>query len=245
MRNGGTVRAVAAAVGGALLVLGAAGCGGAEKPEKNDPGAARVQDDRKAPEAALKRVPGVGDRLWQRVPAESRQVLLVSGEGRDSADSDAALYTKKGSAWTRERAWPTHNGRKGWTTDHHEDDLRSPVGVFTLSDAGGVLAAPEARLPYTESAAFQAPHYWKKSYWHDFDLVIAIDYNRVKGTPPTDQTRPRGQSKGGNIWLHMDHGSGTSACVSQSKADMEYLLRTLDPARHPVVVMGDEADLKA
>ena len=25
---------------------------------------------------------------------------------------------------------------------------------------------------------------------------------------------------------------------------MEYLLRTLDPDRHPVVVMGDRADLK-
>ncbi|MEU6817049.1 hypothetical protein [Streptomyces sp. NPDC046860] len=242
MRNGVAVRAAAAAVGGALLVLGAVGCGG---PEHDKPGA-RDRADGKPRETVLKRVPGVGDRLWKRVPAESRQVLLVSGEGRDSAESHAALYTRKGSVWTRERAWDTHNGRKGWTTDHHEDDLRSPVGVFTLSDAGGVLAAPEgARLPYTESAAFQAPHYWKKSYWHDFDRVIAIDYNRVRGTAPNDQTRPQGQSKGGGIWLHMDHGSGTSACVSQSGADMEYLLRTLDPAEHPVVVMGDEADLRA
>ncbi|WP_130333606.1 hypothetical protein [Streptomyces sp. BK022] len=241
MRKGGAVRAVAAAAGAGLLVLGATGCGG---PQKKDTASARAEDDRKAPEAGLKRVPGVGDRLWKRVPEESRQVLVVSGEGRDSADSHAAFYTKRGATWTRERAWATHNGRKGWTTDHHEDDLRSPVGVFTLSDAGGVLAQPGARLPYTESAAFQAPHYWKKSYWHDFDLVIAIDYNRVKGTPPNDQTRPQGQSKGGNIWLHMDHGSGTSACVSQSKADMEYLLRTLDPKQRPVVVMGDQADLK-
>ncbi|MDX2705720.1 hypothetical protein PV350_23075, partial [Streptomyces sp. PA03-6a] len=64
-------------------------------------------------------------------------------------------------------------------------------------------------------------------------------------TSPLDPTRPQGQSKGGSIWLHMDHGSGTSACVSQSKADMEYLLRTLDPALHPVVVMGDKEHLAA
>jgi L,D-peptidoglycan transpeptidase YkuD (ErfK/YbiS/YcfS/YnhG family) len=43
----------------------------------------------------------------------------------------------------------------------------------------------------------------------------------------------------------MDHGSGTSACVSLSKSGMRYLLRTLDPKRHPVVVMGDKAELKA
>jgi L,D-peptidoglycan transpeptidase YkuD (ErfK/YbiS/YcfS/YnhG family) len=236
MRKGGWVRTVAGAACGALLAVGLTACGGQDHREANGP---------KPRETALKRAPGVGDRLWQRVPAGSRQVVVVYGEGRDSADSTVALFTRQGSVWRQERSWAAHNGRKGWTTDHHEGDKRSPVGVFTLSDAGGVLKAPNTRLPYTESAGFQAPHSWDKAYWHDFDYVIAIDYNRVKGTSPNDPTRPQGQSKGGSIWLHMDHGSGTSACVSQSKADMEYLLRTLDPAQHPVVVMGDKADLKA
>lgn len=97
----------------------------------------------------------------------------------------------------------------------------------------------------TQSASIQAPRYWSKPYWHDFDYVIAIDYNRVKGTAPNDPTRPLGQSKGGSIWLHMDHGSGTSACVSLPKSAMQLLLRTLDPKQHPVVVMGDKATLRA
>ncbi len=197
-------------------------------------------DDRLRP-----RVPGVGTRLQRRVPADSRQVLAVYADGRNSADATVVLYAKRGSGWDRVRGWPAHNGRKGWTTDHHEGDRRSPVGVFTLSDAGGVLPDPGARLPYTRSAAIAAPRWWPRSYWHDFDYVIAIDYNRVEGTPPNDQTRPGGYSKGGGIWLHMDHGSGTSACVSVSKEAMRYLLRTLDPDRHPVVVMGDRADLSA
>ncbi|RSN94545.1 hypothetical protein DMH26_22920, partial [Streptomyces sp. WAC 05379] len=58
-------------------------------------------------------------------------------------------------------------------------------------------------------------------------------------------TRPEGDDRGGSIWLHMDHGSGTSACVSLSESGMEYLLRTLDPDLRPVVVMGDKAHLKA
>jgi L,D-peptidoglycan transpeptidase YkuD (ErfK/YbiS/YcfS/YnhG family) len=206
----------------------------------------------------------VGGRLRNRVPADSRQVLAVYGAGRDSARATAVLYTKdargskdakgvKGTAgatgaarnagWRRAGAWAAHNGRKGWTLDHHEGDLRSPVGVFTLSDAGGVLTDPGASLPYTRSTAFAAPHGWPRAYWHDFDYVIAIDYNRVRGTPPNDPVRPRGQSEGGGIWLHMDHGSGTSACVSLPRQAMAYLLRTLDPERHPVVVMGDRTDL--
>ncbi|MFE9774458.1 hypothetical protein ACFYOV_22860 [Streptomyces sp. NPDC005931] len=191
------------------------------------------------------RVPGVGDRLHSRIPAGSRQVVAVYGEGRNSPDATVVLYTRTGSAWHRERSWPAHNGTKGWTTDHHEGDRRSPVGVFTLSDAGGVLPDPGAKLPYTRSPAFAAPRWWAKPYWHDFDYVIAIDYNRVKGTPPNDPTRPEGRRKGGSIWLHMDHGSGTSACVSLPRTAMEYLLRTLDPSRHPVVVMGDRASLKS
>lgn len=193
----------------------------------------------------LERIPDVGDRLQRRIPADSGQVVAVYGEGVDDADATVVLYTKDGATWDETRRWEGHNGKKGWTTSHREGDKRSPVGVFTLSDAGGVLADPGAELPYSHSASFQAPRYWPESHWHDFDYVIAIDYNRVKGTSPIDPTRPEGQSKGGGIWLHMDHGSGTSACVSLPKSGMEYLLRTLDPDRNPVIVMGDRANLKA
>ncbi|MFJ3197854.1 L,D-transpeptidase family protein [Streptomyces griseoviridis] len=198
-----------------------------------------------APDAVPGQLPGIGGRLRHRIPADSRQVVAVYGTGRDSADSTVVLYTRQGATWTRVHSWPAHNGKEGWTADHHEGDKRSPVGVFTLTDAGGVLADPGARLPYTRSASFAAPRWWDRSHWHDFDYVIAIDYNRVKGSPPDDPTRPDGESKGGGIWLHMDHGSGTSGCVSLSEEGMRSLLRTLDPDRHPVVVMGDKASLAA
>ena len=47
-----------------------------------------------------------------------------------------------------------------------------------------------------------------------------------------------GAKRGGGVWLHVDHGGPTHACVSVAKAHMKELLRTLDPDRHPVVVMG-------
>ncbi|NEB76682.1 hypothetical protein G3I40_15840 [Streptomyces sp. SID14478] len=250
MRNAGVVRTgVAVAACGVLLTsLAACGDDDGSSGHKDSAGADSSADGARSDEARaadLKRIPEIGDRYQKQIPANSRQVVAVYGDGKDSADSTIALYTKSGDTWKKARSWSGHNGKKGWTTDHQEGDNRSPVGVFTLSDAGGVLSDPGAKLPYTQTASIQAPHYWAKSHWHDFDYVVAIDYNRVKGTAPNDPTRPQGQSKGGSIWLHMDHGSGTSACVSQSKANMEYLLKTLDPAQHPVVVMGDKADLKA
>ncbi|MEU1291667.1 L,D-transpeptidase family protein [Streptomyces sp. NPDC005840] len=195
--------------------------------------------------SVTEQLPGIGAWLRHRIPASTRQVVAVYGSGSDSADSMVVLYTKRGGAWARASSWPAHNGKRGWTMDHHEGDRRSPVGVFTLTDAGGVLPDPGSRLPYTRSASFAAPRWWAESHWHDFDYVIAIDYNRVRGNPPDDPTRPEGESRGGGIWLHMDHGSGTSGCVSLSEDGMRSLLRTLDPDRHPVVVMGDRASLAA
>ncbi|MGW5731795.1 MULTISPECIES: L,D-transpeptidase family protein [Streptomyces] len=242
MRIAGAVRTAAALAACGVLLTS---CGGTDDGGKNDEGAGRAKRAGATATADLKRIPDVGDSLQNKIPKNSRQVVAVYGEGEDSAKSTVVLYEKSGATWDRARSWSAHNGKKGWTTDHRENDKRSPVGVFTLTDAGGVLADPGAGLPYTQSASMQAPRYWAKSHWHDFDYVIAIDYNRAKGTPPNDPNRPQGQSKGGSIWLHMDHGSGTSGCVSLSKAGMEYLLKSLDPKQHPVVVMGDKENLKA
>ncbi|MFT2016334.1 L,D-transpeptidase family protein [Streptomyces sp. 796.1] len=231
------------AVAIALAIAVVAGCGGGDDDEHTREGARRTPDGRASTRSDG--IPKVGDRLSAQIPAKTRQVVAVYGRGEHSADAKVVLYTKDGDGWHRDRSWRAHNGRKGWTTRHRENDKRSPVGVFTLSDAGGVLPAPDSRLPYHHTASFAAPHYWPKTHWHDFDHVIAIDYNRLKGTSPLEPTRPQGTRKGGSIWLHLDHGSGTSGCVGLPKSGMVYLLKTLDPALHPVVVMGDKRQLAA
>ncbi|MFI0150406.1 hypothetical protein [Streptomyces lydicus] len=243
---GGAVRMAAMAAAGLVLLAGCGGGNGADGG-KND-GAGKGERPGgpargASPTTRLRNIPGVGTALRARIPADSRQVVAVYGEGADSAAATVVLYEKNAKGWDRKGSWPAHNGRRGWTVDHHEGDKRSPVGVFTLTDAGGVLADPGAKLPYTHSSAFTPPSYWSKNTRHDFDYVVAINYNRVTGTSPLDPTRPQGQSKGGGVWLHLDHDSGTSACVSVSQPAMQTLLRALDPARHPVVVMGDKAHL--
>ncbi|MFG2574049.1 L,D-transpeptidase family protein [Streptomyces sp. NPDC048481] len=269
MRLGDERRAAAAALASVLLCAALAACGGASTERGGDGAAeaaarradgggsgggaqraghstgAAAEDESGAGAGVATGLPGIGDRMRRRIPVAARQIVAVYGDGKDSARATVVLYARRGPRWERVRAWPGHNGKRGWTARHRAGDNRSPVGVFTLSDAGGVLADPGARLPYTRSASYAAPRWWAKSHWHDFDYVIAIDYNRVKGAPPDDPARPEGEDRGGGIWLHMDHGSGTSACVSVSQEAMEHLLRTLDPDEHPVVVMGDRAALKA
>ncbi|MCF6526211.1 L,D-transpeptidase family protein [Streptomyces sp. JJ36] len=242
-----TVRALLAAVA-ALGLL--AGCGSGRSAGEGSPPtdgeAAASPSGEGDGDARAARIPGLGDRTRARIPDRARQVVAVHGAGAGSADARVELWTRPAAdrPWTRDRSWSGHNGKRGWTPDHHEGGKRSPVGVFTLSDAGGVLPDPGTELPYTHSAAFTPPAHWPEKTRHDFDYVIAVDYNRVPGTSPLDPTRPEGQEKGGFIWLHVDHGSGTSGCVSVPEAAMKHLLRTLDPDRHPVVVMGDRAALR-
>ncbi|UQA91596.1 L,D-transpeptidase family protein [Streptomyces halobius] len=244
-RAGRATRAAAVAAAGLVLV---AGCRGSASEGGSDDGEGKGErpggpDGGASTTTHLRNIPQVGATLRSKIPADSRQVVAVYGQGPDSPDATVMLYEKGAKGWEPKGSWAAHNGRRGWTADHREGDKRSPVGVFGLTDAGGVLANPGTKLPYTHSAAFTPPPYWPKSTRHDFDHVVAVNYNRVKGTSPLDPTRPEGQAKGGGIWLHLDHGSGTSGCVSVSRAGMVALLRALDPARHPVVVMGDKARL--
>ncbi|WP_343244592.1 L,D-transpeptidase family protein [Streptomyces sp. SID11385] len=190
-------------------------------------------------------LPHLGKRMLDQIPADSRQAVVVTGDAKDSARGRLVLYRRTGAGWLAGPSWPAHNGDKGWTDDHHEGDLRSPIGVFSLSDAGGLRPDPGSRLPYHRSSHFVAggTGFQGEPLAGSFDYVVAIDYNRVKGTSPLDGTRPQGYGKGGGVWIHVDHGGPTHACVSIAAEHMRELLRALDPKQHPVVVMGDAASL--
>lgn len=198
-----------------------------------------------APAAAPTPLPGVGPRTLARIPRETRQVVLVTGRGKNSSESEVTVHRRTEAGWQPGATWPAHNAYKGWTDDHRLGDQRSPIGVFTLTDAGGLLPDPGTELPYHRSSGFtiNGTGVLGEPLAGSFDYVVAIDYNREPGLSPLDWTRPLGAEKGGGIWLHVDHDGPTQGCVSLRKPHMRELLLTLDPEEHPVVVMGDAASL--
>lgn len=191
------------------------------------------------------RLPGLGPKTLAEIPSGTRQVVLATGAGKHSSTSEVVLWQRTDEGWQPGTVWAAHNGYKGWTEQHYAGDLHSPVGVFGLTDAGGRLPDPGTKLPYHHSGAFSAggTGFDGEPLAGAFDYVVAINYNRLPGTSPMDGTKPLGASRGGGIWIHVDHGGPTHACISLSKDHMRQLLRTLDPADHPVVVMGDAASL--
>ncbi|MEU8515556.1 hypothetical protein AB0C76_28865 [Kitasatospora sp. NPDC048722] len=160
------------------------------------PAAAPVAAGRPAPPELPGQLPGVGAQLLADVPTGTRQALVVTGDGADLSTGRATLYRDDGSGWLAGPTWPARNGNRGWSADHHLGDLRSPVGVFTLTAAGGRLPDPGSRLPYD----------------HDGGFTVA-------GTG--------------------FEGEPLAGCLRVDA--MRELLRALDPALNPVVVMGDAA----
>ncbi|MGW6459254.1 hypothetical protein ACWF94_25575, partial [Streptomyces sp. NPDC055078] len=69
------------------------------------------------------------------------------------------------------------------------------------------------------------------------------NYNRVPGRTPLDWTMPLGADRGNGIWVHVDHGAATQGCVTLPKPVLRDLMRRLDPASAPVIVMGPAAAL--
>ena len=195
---------------------------------------------------SVRALPGLGPQTRSQIPAQSRQVLIVSGADANRNTSKARLWTRTDdNRWRGGETWPAHNGLRGWSRKHMLNDLRSPVGVFTLSDAGGLSPNPGTRLPYHQSPAFtiQGTGFYGEPLAGTFDHVVAIDYNRKPGTSPLDGTKPMGPERGGGIWLHIDHGGPTHGCISVEKEHLVTLMRALDPRAHPVIVMGDRESL--
>ncbi|WP_329034189.1 hypothetical protein OIE71_17510 [Streptomyces sp. NBC_01725] len=192
-------------------------------------------------------IPSLGPKTRSRIPEDSRQAVVVTGDAPDSNRAMLVLYERDPVEGWRSVSdpWPAHNALKGWTDDHRQGDLRSPIGVFGLTDAGGRLPDPGTELPYDRGPAFTVDGvgFEGEPLAGSFDHVVAINYNRRPGTTPLDWTRPLGAGKGGGIWIHVDHGGPTQGCVSVPMGRMKELLRWLDPGKVPQMVMGDVSSL--
>ena len=81
-----------------------------------------------------------------------------------------------------------------------------------------------------------------KSYGAQYRYAVVLDYNL-----PSEITWRNGQrvarntadtSAGGGIFLHVSGSGATAGCVSIARDQMRQVLKWLDPAKDPVIVIG-------
>jgi L,D-peptidoglycan transpeptidase YkuD (ErfK/YbiS/YcfS/YnhG family) len=85
-----------------------------------------------------------------------------------------------------------------------------------------------------------AEHLW--DFRDQYEYAVVLDYNLPEGTYRSGSQRFATSSAdtraGGGIFLHVRAPRPTSGCVAVSRAGMLSILRWLDPAQHPVIVMA-------
>jgi len=147
-------------------------------------------------------------------------------------------------------------GRDGFSADKHEGDLKTPAGKYGFGTMFGQQPSPGVKFPYRvadsqsvwvdspsspfyntwqENAALTGEHLAnKQSYGTAYAYAVDIAYN----------TNPVVPGKGSAIFLHVTTGGGTAGCVSIAKSNLLEVLRWLDPARAPIIVMAPTSAIR-
>lgn len=196
---------------------------------------------------------------WNSVDATLRRFERDAARGAwvEVGTPMRAVVGKNGLAWGR----GVHEARSEGP-EKREGDGRAPAGVFPFVHAFGY--AERARVPFV-----RMPYEQVTKTWVCVDDPASRNYNRVfdaLGGPPLDwnsaETMLRedplyalglviGHNQGGVagggscIFLHSWSGPslGTAGCTALAAADVEVLLRWLDPRQSPHVVQVPFAEL--
>ncbi|MFY0783537.1 L,D-transpeptidase family protein [Peribacillus simplex] len=189
---------------------------------------------------------------------------VVSVTGKSMSDTKVAIqtYEKKQGEWRRAlKKMEGVIGKNGFTKSKKEGDGKSPVGIYSFGTAfGSKTKPPGVKMNYRKTS--------KYDYW--IDDRTSKDYNKwitYKGNPLSKwksfermnhelyrygavinyNTNPIIKGKGSAIFLHIWRGETkpTAGCTATAEKNVLSLLKWMDPAQKPHVVMGTNDSLKS
>lgn len=151
--------------------------------------------------------------------------------------------------------WSAYIGYAGFAPprEKREGDGRTPTGSYGFSFFFGVDRRPSGiSFPWRHAGPYD---YWdddssspRYNEWVDTRRHSAgRDPEPMHATPSYEDgaviayNTARTPGLGSAIFLHVNHHSATNGCVSLPKPDLLALLRWLQPADHPRIVMGTAA----
>jgi L,D-peptidoglycan transpeptidase YkuD (ErfK/YbiS/YcfS/YnhG family) len=180
----------------------------------------------------------------------ARQVVTVTSASWGTDVATLQTFEKDAGGWRAVFGqMPAYIGRYGFSAQKQEGDLKTPTGMYGFGVMFGQRANPGVRFPYRqadsqsvwvddvhspyyntwqENAALSGEHLAASGFATAYAYAVDIAYN----------TSPIVPGKGSAIFLHVSTGGGTAGCVSLAQSNLLEVLRWLDPAKNPVIVMG-------
>ncbi|MEO9261837.1 MAG: L,D-transpeptidase family protein [Jatrophihabitantaceae bacterium] len=183
------------------------------------------------------------------------QLLTVTAPAWGATQATLQAWDRIGASWQRHGdSVPAWLGQAGMSRQASEGFTGSPAGSFTLTQAFGNYPDPGTALPYFQagrddwwSGDSSSPTYNShqrcpatscpfrtglSENLHDagavYGYAVAIDYNTAPAIP----------GRGSAFFLHVSQQQPTAGCVSIDQDALVQILRWLNPARHPRIIMG-------
>ncbi len=195
---------------------------------------------------------------------ESSQILLVRNRRNTNPDLPGSVAVQVFALDKRNGRWeriltPMDGviGRNGFAPpgEKREGDGRTPSGMFPLSTVFGYEPSVPTKMPYRQAGGgdlwiddVNADDY---NRWVTKEMTTAASFEKMRrdddlyklGIVVEYNTNPVVKGYGSAIFFHLWSGKGipTAGCVALSEGDMIGIIRWLDPAAKPLVVMGADA----
>ena len=189
------------------------------------------------------------------------QLITVEATGFRTTYATLRLWRRSGRCWKAAAGpWSARLGRSGLSDRHREGDGTTPTGAYAIGPVVyGTAGDPGVRYAY---------HRLVCGDWWDED-PSSRTYNRFRHVACGTRPPFRGESealwtipayrhfaviqynvapvvpgRGSAIFLHDTVGAVTNGCVSVAPARLDLILRWLDPAAGPLIVIGTSAEIR-
>ncbi|MEM1504328.1 L,D-transpeptidase family protein [Domibacillus sp. 8LH] len=190
----------------------------------------------------------------------SKQVIIAEGSTK-SITATIRLYEKTGRHWQLKRISPAVTGKNGLSFSKQEGNGATPTGFYDIGRMFGYAQKPAGvRSSYTVTNRFhywiddpQSPDYNKWIYyrgdpaarWKSFERLnhelykhaIVIRYNE----------NPIVKNAGSAIFIHRwrTGSTPTAGCLALSESHLLVLMKWLDPAKSPKIVIGTPDSIRS
>jgi L,D-peptidoglycan transpeptidase YkuD (ErfK/YbiS/YcfS/YnhG family) len=179
-------------------------------------------------------------------------VVVVTSANWSTDVATLQTFEKDADGWRAVfPAMAANIGLAGFSANKVEGDDKTPAGKFGFGTMFGQQPSPGVKFPYRVADSQSvwvdhpaSPYYntWREDvplsqgedladrskYGTAYAYAVDIAYN----------TTPVVKGKGSAIFLHVTTGGGTAGCVSIAQSNLLEVLRWLDPARAPIIVMA-------
>ncbi len=194
----------------------------------------------------------------------ARQVVTVDAPDASSTTATLTSWENDGSGWYQALpAMPAVDGANGWlpALSRVEGDDTTPEGLYAFGPTMyGTEPDPGTQFPYhqlvcgdwwdedpsspTYNTFETAPCGTTPPYGADSE-ALWTEGNAYPSMAVIDFNTPPAGAYGSGIFLHADTGQPTAGCVSLPLGDLDQVLDWLNPALHPVIVMGPDSVIRS